>query len=303
MKRPRVLVLSVCLSFVVLGCRPSARATPRETVEAITQAVSAADGRALWPLLPPSFKEQLAGLVDRLGGRNPALAAVLAAAVVDASDALVGQRERLAKMQPLRDEVPTDDDRRRFAASLTDVLAASRAAHLLGQGASSREAIERGGPALLQLLVVVLRAKGSPLVTAWRPGPYRLEQLSDERVAYRRLDALDAGPELLVRVEGRWLPERWATAWRELEQRGTAWLAGGGASPLVAHRGQIELLINQTRARLRKVPAATDQETFDRALSSAGGTLSLAMIWAMTPPLAEESAPPRQALLGSPRRP
>jgi hypothetical protein len=272
-----------CVLALITACKSPAP-PPEAAVQALTRSLQATDGVALWQALPPSMKAQLAGVVRRFGQTvDPDVSAALQQLVVEAGQALAGQTQRLDRIEAVREKVAADQDRQLFAESLVAMLEVGGAKHLFGSAARPEEDLERAGPALLRLLVVILRASESPLLTSWPPGPYQLQPLADGRMTARPLDTAGATPEILVQVDGRWLPERWLSAWHEVAQRADRWLDGGPRSALASHHEQIVRLLNQTRARLPKVKAAADQDSFDRAVKATTGTLGLAIVWAITP--------------------
>jgi hypothetical protein len=283
MMRTRLLLPTALAALALASCRRPSFSAPDAAVEHLTRCLQAADGEALWRYLPPSMKADLAGLMTRFGqAAEPELSAALQALVAEAARALTGQAGRLDQIPPLREKVPSQELRQLFSSSLIEALETARSTRLLGGAAKPQAALERVGPTLVKALLASLQMSRSPLVMPWRPGRHRLQFLPDGRTLAAPVDGEGGTGETLVLVEGRWLPERWLTAWHALMARADSWLSGGKASTLVGHRTQVLRLVNQTRARLRPLAGAADQTRFDSVLSSAAGTLSLAITWAVT---------------------
>jgi hypothetical protein len=277
--------LPVALALLTaLGCSRKPPPSPEAAIEQITQALQAGDGDLLWRSLPASMKGELGALMRRMGQTvDSDISRALDALVVEAAEILSGQEGRLAAIPPLREKVSSERLRGDFARTLIQALQAGGSTGLLHATHHPEQALERAGPALARVVLSALRAADSPLVTDWPPGHYHLQPLSDGRMAARREEGPDEPPRAVVRLDGRWVPERWLTDWRALMGRADPWLAGGDGSALVSHGPQILRLLNQTRARLRRLKGISDQPAFDRALSATAGTLSLAITWAITP--------------------
>jgi hypothetical protein len=273
-----------CLLATSAACRPAERVSAPASVDLLVRAVQGNDGQALWNHLPSSMKVELGGLLQALRRRlDPPLATVSDRLLLEAAEALSRQQALLPEFASLREGMTQSADRRAFAHGLATTLRVlAPGALALGPSDRSPErVVEDAGPPLLTMLVPALRAAGSPLLEAWRPGRYRVTPLSPGKATLVR----DTGEgrttsEVLVLVDGRWIPERWVIAWRGILKRSQALLKVGPDSPLTAHTLQIIRLVNQTRARLPRLARAGDQAAFDKALSLVAGSLSLALTWA-----------------------
>jgi hypothetical protein len=257
-----------CLGLVLLlatACRPAPSVSPTASVDALIRAVQANDGQALWDHLPRSMKAELAGLLQDLRGQmDPSLASVADRFVAEAAQVLSRQRPKLSEFAPLREGMQPGSDRLAFTDGLVGTLQRLGASSL-GQTAQAQTIVDRAGPPLLTMLLPALRAA--------RPDLLEFQRTIDGK----------AVPEALVLVDGRWIPQRWQLAWRQVLTRSQPLRQGGPGCPLRSNVVQVIRLLNQTRARLAKLDQAGDQAAFDRALSLVAGSLSLSLKWAITP--------------------
>jgi hypothetical protein len=256
----RRLSRSLCVLVLLVGC--SRRAYDRaESTAVLVRGLEQGDTEALWRYLPDGMKSQLATLVQRIRSQSDRRLRLAADGLVaEAAVALAAQRGRLEAFTPLREGMSPAEDRAAFARGMQAALELSSARGLL-EGGDLEGTLDRAGPALLRVLIPALRAGGSSLVVLQRGGQGALT-------------------ELLVPVQGRWVPRRWVDAWKELTERADVLLDGDA---LNTNTLQVIRLVNQTRARLPKLTAAADQPSFDKALSLVMGSLSLALKWASTP--------------------
>jgi hypothetical protein len=276
---------SIVLAVVFSGCRAAPSVSVEDSVAALVGGVNDHDGRALWHHLPRSMKAELADLLRAVRGRTPAPLAIAGDRLVaEAAEALSRQASRMPEFAPLRAGMKTPADRQAFADGLAQTLQQLAAGVLRPGDRTDEEIVDRAGPPLMKMLVPALRATGSPLLEPWQPGGHRLTPIAGGKVrCIRQAGDGKAVSEVLVQVDGRWIPERWVHAWRQVVAAGQALVHDGGADPLRTHTVQIIRLVNQTRARLHKLRQAGDQTAFDEALSLVAGSLSLALIWASTP--------------------